>query len=245
MNTILLLIALTQFTPNVSEDGSPLRAFVANVPEPLTSHPHVTGMHYHRCPNCGDRWRHGIDANESRAAHSCHKCGIVVLEIDEPTTSAGAAALPAQPTRPADSTTASRTAPISKTDMKLQSTATAVQGIATAVCRCGGSNRGVCYCLKSGAACRCSAGVGSVWLVDAAGKPLGKTGEYKNPSTNTDAQKPTEATPVQPAMIHGLNAGPASRTLPTAGSASVSPLIPAATYRVDCRNGVCRRVFNR
>ena len=76
----------------------------ANVAEPLTSHPHATGLHHHRCPQCGTRWQHGIDANDSKAAHTCHKCGIVVWELDTPV----AAALPVEIPRSSGSTTASR-----------------------------------------------------------------------------------------------------------------------------------------
>lgn len=51
----------------------------------------------------------------------------------------------------------------------------------TGICPCGGANTGVCYCIQSGVACKCQVGKGSVWNLDAAGKPTGKTGQYAAP----------------------------------------------------------------
>lgn len=52
----------------------------------------------------------------------------------------------------------------------------------TGVCQCGGTNKGVCYCLQSGIKCGCNASKGSVWNLTESGKPIGKTGEYVNPT---------------------------------------------------------------
>ncbi len=68
--------------------------------------------------------------------------------------------------------------------------------------------------------CKCSAAVGSVWTTD---KPPRKTGEYRNPATMVAAAKPTAETKSQPAM-------------------AVQPIIHAPLYRIECRNGVCRKI---
>jgi hypothetical protein len=52
------------------------------------------------------------------------------------------------------------------------------------VCKCKGSNHGVCFCLQRGIKCGCNPSKGSVWNLTEAGKPIGKTGEYQHPSWN-------------------------------------------------------------
>ena len=175
----VILTALWSSRCSSGERPTPPRGF--HYEAIVQSHPPATGLHYHKCPKCGDRWLSGIDANESVAAHTCHRCRSVVWEIDNETPAGAADSTPVHPSGAADSHPRSRTEPVSKT---------------TAVCQCGGSNRGVCYCLKSGVTCKCSPGVGSVWNLDATGKPLGKTGQYQNPKTA--ASKPTEITQALP-----------------------------------------------
>lgn len=81
----------------------------------------------------------------------------------------------------------------------------------TAICPCGGSKTGSCFCLQKGIACGCSANVGSVWSTEA--KPattqqidqaiaalqrirnppkvaVAKTGQYANPATGAAVAKP-------------------------------------------------------
>lgn len=70
----------------------------------------------------------------------------------------------------------------------------------TGICNCKGSNKGVCYCLKSGVQCKCSKEVGSVWNLTPEGKPLGKTGEYANPDTGARVAKPVAAAVAQVAQ---------------------------------------------
>ena len=64
----------------------------------------------------------------------------------------------------------------------------------TGICNCKGSNKGVCYCLKAGVICKCSAAKGSIWNLTPEGKALSKTGEYANPITG---QKLSQAAVVQ------------------------------------------------
>lgn len=70
----------------------------------------------------------------------------------------------------------------------------------TTVCQCKGTDRGVCLCLKAGAACKCTATVGSVWQKTDAKVDL-KTGAPAQGSA-----KPTME-PVKPAQV----AQPSSR----------------------------------
>lgn len=51
----------------------------------------------------------------------------------------------------------------------------------TAVCRCQGSNRGVCFCLQNRVPCKCHVSKGSVWNLNEQGRAVSKTGEYADP----------------------------------------------------------------
>jgi hypothetical protein len=52
---------------------------------------------------------------------------------------------------------------------------------ATAICKCQGSNRGVCFCLQNNIPCKCHATKGSEWNLDSSGRAVSKTGSYANP----------------------------------------------------------------
>jgi len=77
----------------------------------------------------------------------------------------------------------------------------AVAGPKTGVCRCRGSNEGVCFCRQRGVVCRCNASTGSVWTLDTKNKPIAKTGQYANPNTaapagtNKNAPRTTDQAP--------------------------------------------------
>lgn len=60
----------------------------------------------------------------------------------------------------------------------------------TAVCQCQGSNRGVCFCLQNGIACKCNSGKGSVWNLNEQGRAVSKTGQYADPRKAAAAPKP-------------------------------------------------------
>lgn len=87
----------------------------------------------------------------------------------------------------------------------------------TGICNCQGSNKGVCYCLKSGVQCKCTPTTGSIWNLTPEGKPVGKTGEYANPKTGQAVAKP----------------------------AVVQAVIPAQTFQYTCVGGNCARPSRR
>lgn len=97
----------------------------------------------------------------------------------------------------------------------------------TAICQCGGSNKGVCFCLKKGLPCKCSANVGSIWYLDQMGKAVAKTGQYANPKTVSAALKlvpePTKA---------AVHAQPQLKQLP----------VFQPQYQTICNGRFCRRV---
>jgi hypothetical protein len=82
----------------------------------------------------------------------------------------------------------------------------------TDICRCGGSNKAACFCLKTGQPCKCSPTKGSEWELRADGSPIKKTGNYANPQT-------------QPAV-------PTKR-------AAVAGVAPVVVYQQQCVNGQC------
>lgn len=55
--------------------------------------------------------------------------------------------------------------------------------VLASVCPCQRSATNSCFCLSAGKACGCSAGVGSVWTLDANKKPAVKTEQKANPTT--------------------------------------------------------------
>ena len=95
----------------------------------------------------------------------------------------------------------------------------------TTICRCGGSNKDVCHCLKAGLQCKCSASVGSEWKVEQ-GKAVSKTGNYFNPLTNKPLSKAAVPS-VASAVVY-------------APTYSQVASVPQFTYVCDGRR--CRRV---
>lgn len=76
----------------------------------------------------------------------------------------------------------------------------------TAVCKCQGSNRGVCFCLQNRVPCKCHVSKGSVWNLNEQGRAVSKTGEYADPRGNATVARsnapsgsaPTDCVPSVP-----------------------------------------------
>lgn len=69
----------------------------------------------------------------------------------------------------------------------------------TAVCKCQGSNRGVCFCLQNRVPCKCHVSKGSVWNLNEQGRAVSKTGQYADPRGNATVARgnaPSGSAPV-------------------------------------------------
>lgn len=71
--------------------------------------------------------------------------------------------------------------------------------VTTTTCQCKGTDRGVCLCLKAGAACKCTATVGSVWQKTEAKVDL-RTGAAAKGS-DKPTMEPAKVTPVAAAPV--------------------------------------------